>query len=140
VAAEGAGAEVVEAGLAAEVAALVAGLRLRRMRLDWRRLERQIAISWRSAHRIPWKFHRFFVLIANVLFSESCLLANDDPHQRFYWYVRWSESYPHRSAPWAPVVAQKPIRSQRMLIRDRDSICPFSESGHRDRQNRGSRS
>jgi hypothetical protein len=40
-----------------------------------------------------------------------------------------------------PVVAQKPIRSQRMLIRDRDSrrcseICPFSEYGHRDRQNR----
>jgi hypothetical protein len=35
----------------------------------------------------------------------------------------------------SPVVAQKPIRSQRMLIRDRDSrpcseICPFSESGH----------
>jgi hypothetical protein len=44
-----------------------------------------------------------------------------------------------------PVVAQKPIRSQRMLIRDRDSrpcseICPFSESGHRDRQNRESQS
>jgi integrase len=43
------------------------------------------------------------------------------------------------------VVAQKPIRSQRMLIRDRDSrpcseICPFSESGHRDRQNRESQS
>jgi hypothetical protein len=35
-----------------------------------------------------------------------------------------------------PVVAQKPIRSQRMLIRDR--VCPFSESGHRDFQNRES--
>jgi hypothetical protein len=44
-----------------------------------------------------------------------------------------------------PVFAQKPIRSQRDLIRDRDSrpcweICPFSESGHRDRQNREPRS
>ena len=42
------------------------------------------------------------------------------------------------------VVAQKPIRSQRMLIRDRDSrpcseICPFLKSGRRDRQNRGPR-
>jgi hypothetical protein len=41
------------------------------------------------------------------------------------------------------VVAQKLSRSQRMLIRDRDSrpcseICPFSESGYRDGQNRES--
>jgi hypothetical protein len=39
-----------------------------------------------------------------------------------------------------PVVPQKPIRSQRMLIRDRDSrpcseICPFSESSHRESHN-----
>jgi hypothetical protein len=56
-----------------------------------------------------------------LTFSSSCAIAN------------------------MPVVAQKPIRSQRMLIRDRDSrpcseICPFSESGHRDRQNRESQS